>query len=192
MLGVHLIISYTNRELIHLIWRKKNQLHIIYREWNIIDIKSNLLKLVQSLRNSRLVNIFKKKLDRIQAQPLSNKNNAIKLGEIQINFFFFFFDIWHNKVIFIIIFPYWLILYWVTEKRINYDVMSKIGGMLHKLWKENSTLETEVEFKRRWLSVLVIYFTIFLMTLGFGITLTGVWPYLDKVNSISRDMWCFV
>lgn len=76
----------------------------------------------------------------------------------------------------------------MTEKRINYDVMSKIGGMLHKLWKENSTLETEVEFKRRWLSVLVIYFTIFLMTLGFGITLTGVWPYLDKVNSISRDM----
>lgn len=61
-------------------------------------------------------------------------------------------------------------------------LMGKINGMIHKLWKENSTLETEIEFKRRWLSVLVIYFTIFLMTLGFGITLTGVWPYLDKVS----------
>lgn len=59
--------------------------------------------------------------------------------------------------------------------------MGKISGMLHKLWKENAALETEVEFKRRWMSVFVIYFTIFLMTLGFGITLTGVWPYLDKV-----------
>ncbi|XP_063709230.1 major facilitator superfamily domain-containing protein 8-like [Culicoides brevitarsis] len=60
--------------------------------------------------------------------------------------------------------------------------MSKISAMLHKLWKENSELETEEEFKKRWKSIFVIYVTIFLMTLGFGITLTGVWPYLDKLD----------
>lgn len=45
-------------------------------------------------------------------------------------------------------------------------------------------LETEVERKERWRSVYVIYFTMFLMSLGFSIILTGVWPYLDKVYNI--------
>uniref|UniRef100_A0A336LET2 CSON008035 protein n=1 Tax=Culicoides sonorensis TaxID=179676 RepID=A0A336LET2_CULSO len=60
--------------------------------------------------------------------------------------------------------------------------MGKTSGMIHKMWKENAGIETEIEFKKRWFSVLVIYVTIFLMTLGFGITLTGVWPYLDKLD----------
>lgn len=42
-------------------------------------------------------------------------------------------------------------------------------------------LETEVEKKARLLSLRIIYFTMFLMTLGFSIILTGIWPYLDKV-----------
>lgn len=45
-------------------------------------------------------------------------------------------------------------------------------------------LETELERKERWRSVYTIYFTMFLMSLGFSIILTGVWPYLDKVISI--------
>ncbi|KAH0954966.1 hypothetical protein HN011_001031 [Eciton burchellii] len=43
-------------------------------------------------------------------------------------------------------------------------------------------LETELERKERWRSIYVIYFTMFLMSLGFSIILTGVWPYLDKLD----------
>ncbi|XP_076752228.1 CLN7/MFS domain-containing 8 isoform X2 [Xylocopa sonorina] len=44
-------------------------------------------------------------------------------------------------------------------------------------------LETVSERKERWRSIYVIYFTMFLMSLGFSIILTGVWPYLDKLDS---------
>jgi MFS transporter, ceroid-lipofuscinosis neuronal protein 7 len=46
----------------------------------------------------------------------------------------------------------------------------------------DATLETEQEYKERWKSIRVIYFTMFLMSLGFSIVLTGIWPYLDKVR----------
>lgn len=42
-------------------------------------------------------------------------------------------------------------------------------------------LETEHERQSRLRSLRIIYFTMFLMTLGFSIILTGIWPYLDKV-----------
>ncbi|XP_043784178.1 major facilitator superfamily domain-containing protein 8 isoform X1 [Apis laboriosa] len=44
-------------------------------------------------------------------------------------------------------------------------------------------LETVFEKKERWRSIYVIYFTMFLMSLGFSIILTGVWPYLDKLDN---------
>ncbi|XP_017876594.1 major facilitator superfamily domain-containing protein 8 [Ceratina calcarata] len=44
-------------------------------------------------------------------------------------------------------------------------------------------LETVAERKKRWRSIYAIYFTMFLMSLGFSIILTGVWPYLDKLDS---------
>lgn len=47
--------------------------------------------------------------------------------------------------------------------------------------KKKEILETEDEKKTRLLSLRIIYFTMFLMTLGFSIILTGIWPYLDKV-----------
>ncbi|XP_047990206.1 major facilitator superfamily domain-containing protein 8 isoform X2 [Leguminivora glycinivorella] len=43
-------------------------------------------------------------------------------------------------------------------------------------------LESEQERRERWRSVYVIYFTMFQMSLGFSIVLTGVWPYLDKLE----------
>ncbi|KAL7029135.1 hypothetical protein ACKWTF_006113 [Chironomus riparius] len=43
-------------------------------------------------------------------------------------------------------------------------------------------LETPEERKMRQLSLKIIYFTMFLMTLGFSIILTGIWPYLDKLD----------
>lgn len=45
-------------------------------------------------------------------------------------------------------------------------------------------METVDERKERWRSIYAIYFTMFLMSLGFSIILTGVWPYLDKVSMI--------
>ncbi|XP_070502562.1 major facilitator superfamily domain-containing protein 8-like [Chironomus tepperi] len=43
-------------------------------------------------------------------------------------------------------------------------------------------LETPEERRVRQLSLKIIYFTMFLMTLGFSIILTGIWPYLDKLD----------
>lgn len=48
--------------------------------------------------------------------------------------------------------------------------------------EKGQVLETENERKLRIMSLRVVYFTMFLMTLGFSIILTGIWPYLDKVN----------
>lgn len=42
-------------------------------------------------------------------------------------------------------------------------------------------LETDKERKERFCSLRIIYFTMFLISLGFSIVLTGIWPYLDKV-----------
>lgn len=43
-------------------------------------------------------------------------------------------------------------------------------------------LETDEEKRDRVLSLRIIYFTMFLISLGFSIVLTGIWPYLDKVK----------
>ncbi|XP_017128563.1 major facilitator superfamily domain-containing protein 8 [Drosophila elegans] len=43
-------------------------------------------------------------------------------------------------------------------------------------------LETLEEYKQRWRSVRIIYFTMFLMALGFSIILTGIWPFLNKLD----------
>lgn len=43
-------------------------------------------------------------------------------------------------------------------------------------------LETLEQYRQRWRSVRIIYFTMFLMSLGFSIVLTGILPYLDKVS----------
>ncbi|KAL5274405.1 MFSD8 family protein [Megaselia abdita] len=46
----------------------------------------------------------------------------------------------------------------------------------------NDDLETLEEYKSRWRSIRIIYYTMFLMSLGFSIILTGIWPYLDKLD----------
>lgn len=50
--------------------------------------------------------------------------------------------------------------------------------------KENKPiiLETDEEKRDRMWSLRIIYFTMFLISLGFSIVLTGIWPYLDKVS----------
>lgn len=46
----------------------------------------------------------------------------------------------------------------------------------------NGVLETSDQRRRRMISLNIIYFTMFLMTLGFSIILTGVWPFLETVR----------
>lgn len=50
--------------------------------------------------------------------------------------------------------------------------------------KINEGLETLQEYKDRWRSIYIIYFTMFLISLGFSIIVTGVWPYLNKVKIV--------
>lgn len=49
---------------------------------------------------------------------------------------------------------------------------------------EPTLLESHTEYRKRWRSLYVIYFTTFLMALAFSIVITGVWPYLDKVSDL--------
>lgn len=43
-------------------------------------------------------------------------------------------------------------------------------------------LETDSEKKERTRSLVIVYFTLFLQSLGLASTMTGVWPFLDKVS----------
>lgn len=56
---------------------------------------------------------------------------------------------------------------------------------------QKQILETDDEKKTRLLSLRIIYFTMFLMTLGFSIILTGIWPYLDKVRFVTDHLNLF-
>lgn len=56
---------------------------------------------------------------------------------------------------------------------------------------QKQILETDDEKKTRLLSLRIIYFTMFLMTLGFSIILTGIWPYLDKVRFMNDHLNLF-
>lgn len=51
-------------------------------------------------------------------------------------------------------------------------------------------LETELQYKERWISIYIIYFTMFLISLGFSVVITGVWPYLDKVSILEYLIYC--
>lgn len=43
-------------------------------------------------------------------------------------------------------------------------------------------LETEEEKTQRTESLVIVYFTLFLQSLGLAIAMTGIWPFLDKVS----------
>jgi hypothetical protein len=43
-------------------------------------------------------------------------------------------------------------------------------------------LETQEEKVERTKSLIIVYFTLFLQSLGLAIAMTGVWPFLDKVS----------
>jgi hypothetical protein len=59
-------------------------------------------------------------------------------------------------------------------------------------------LENDVERKERFLSLYIVYFTLFLQSLGLAIAMTGVWPYLSRVScffinvfvNLCRKLFC--
>lgn len=69
---------------------------------------------------------------------------------------------------------------WLKSKACGYG--SGGGARDEEAAGSGPVLETAKERRERWRSVYVIYFTMFQMSLGFSIVLTGVWPYLDKVR----------
>lgn len=46
------------------------------------------------------------------------------------------------------------------------------------------SLETKDEEKARYKSLYIVYFTLFLQSLGLAIAMTGIWPYLNKVSFV--------
>jgi hypothetical protein len=64
-----------------------------------------------------------------------------------------------------------------TENNVGINCRQRNAGVY-----KTADLETPQERRRRWWSIRIIYFTMFIMTLGFSIVLTGVWPFLDSVR----------
>lgn len=68
--------------------------------------------------------------------------------------------------------------------------LEKLAKQVQEMFKSksklkfNDDLETPQQYKERWRSIYIVYFTMFLISLGFSIIVTGVWPYLDKVKDI--------
>ncbi|KAJ8979452.1 hypothetical protein NQ317_006766 [Molorchus minor] len=66
--------------------------------------------------------------------------------------------------------------------------MERLAKQVREIFKSKNNmkfddnLETPQQYKERWRSIYIIYFTMFLISLGFSIIVTGVWPYLDKLD----------
>ncbi|GFG32490.1 hypothetical protein Cfor_04323 [Coptotermes formosanus] len=69
-----------------------------------------------------------------------------------------------------------------VDPLISYTPTYKADEKQRSIPEESDGLETPQEKRQRWISIRIIYFTMFLMSLGFSIILTGVWPYLDKLD----------
>jgi hypothetical protein len=50
-------------------------------------------------------------------------------------------------------------------------------------------LETPEEKQARTKSLIIVYFTLFLQSLGLAISMTGVWPFLDKVSCFDENLY---
>lgn len=78
--------------------------------------------------------------------------------------------------------------------------MSKIKDKFLKIVSSNDNdnddaLETPEEKNRRWNSIYIVQFTMFMSSLSFSIILTAIWPFLDKVSfyaCIYNHCFCFI
>ncbi|XP_058826805.1 major facilitator superfamily domain-containing protein 8-like [Topomyia yanbarensis] len=61
-------------------------------------------------------------------------------------------------------------------------VFGKIFGLQQPERDRLRGLETEAEYRERWISIRVMYFTAFLVYISFGIVATCLWPYLKTLD----------
>jgi len=50
--------------------------------------------------------------------------------------------------------------------------------------REWDIIETEEHYKSRWISIRILYLTMFLSSVGFSIVIMSIWPYLQKVCTL--------
>uniref|UniRef100_A0A3F2YX76 Major facilitator superfamily (MFS) profile domain-containing protein n=1 Tax=Anopheles farauti TaxID=69004 RepID=A0A3F2YX76_9DIPT len=63
--------------------------------------------------------------------------------------------------------------------------MASIGNWFRVVQKEKdrlSELESDFEYRQRWITIRLVYFSGFLMFLSFGVVTTGLWPYLQDMD----------
>uniref|UniRef100_A0A7N5K3Z1 Major facilitator superfamily domain containing 8 n=1 Tax=Ailuropoda melanoleuca TaxID=9646 RepID=A0A7N5K3Z1_AILME len=48
--------------------------------------------------------------------------------------------------------------------------------------REWDIIETEEHYKSRWISIRILYLTMFLSSVGFSIVIMSIWPYLQKID----------
>uniref|UniRef100_A0A8C3YRS5 Major facilitator superfamily domain containing 8 n=1 Tax=Catagonus wagneri TaxID=51154 RepID=A0A8C3YRS5_9CETA len=48
--------------------------------------------------------------------------------------------------------------------------------------REWDIIETQEHYKSRWRSIRILYFTMFLSSVGFSIVIMSIWPYLQKID----------
>ena len=66
-----------------------------------------------------------------------------------------------------------------TPKPVDVQQNGTKNGVSNNITK---SLETAAEKRERTISLIIVYFTLFLQSLGLAIAMTGVWPFLDKVS----------
>lgn len=64
----------------------------------------------------------------------------------------------------------------------NKDETAQLNGYEFNDDCKSKVLETKEQKSERYRSLYIIYFTSFLESLGQAITMTGIWPYLNKVS----------
>lgn len=71
-------------------------------------------------------------------------------------------------------------------QRLKLNMESSKGKIAESETKNGGgkVLETDEEKVKRTKSLIIVYFTLFLQSLGLAIAMTGVWPFLDKVSLI--------
>uniref|UniRef100_A0A4X1VDM3 Major facilitator superfamily domain containing 8 n=1 Tax=Sus scrofa TaxID=9823 RepID=A0A4X1VDM3_PIG len=52
----------------------------------------------------------------------------------------------------------------------------------HTPGSRGDIIETEEHYKSRWRSIRILYFTMFLSSVGFSIVIMSIWPYLQKID----------
>lgn len=68
------------------------------------------------------------------------------------------------------------------------DVVTKFFSLKQSEADRALGLETASEYRERWISIRVMYYTGFLVYVAFGIITTSAWPYLRSVRIMLHNL----